>query len=124
SARKIDGITNKSGGIRNWLSDFWAAPYRQGLLLLLIWQVLLPMTLIRHSIPLYPHYFIIFLPGQFILIGLFISKVIDFVQSHRPEWNKLARCSIGILTVYIIGAQLIGSASQLIDRINGNFDGQ
>src|SRR5439155_5346763 len=124
SARKIDGITNKSGGIRNWLSDFWAAPYRQGLLLLLIWQVLLPMTLLRHSIVLYPHYFIIFLPGQFILIGLFISKVIDFVQSHRPAWNRVARYSMGTLATCIIGAQLIGSASTLIDRVNGNFNAE
>jgi len=124
SARRIAGTTNRSSAIRGWLRDFWVTPYRQGLLLLLIWQVLLPMTLIRHSIPLYPHYFIIFLPGQFILIGLFISKVIDFVQSHRPEWHKLARYSMGTLTVCIIGAQLIGSTSQLIDRINGNFDGQ
>lgn len=124
SSREIVGTTNRIGGIRRWLSDFWATPYRQGLLLLLIWQVLLPITLIRHSIPLYTHYFIIFLPGQFILIGLFISKVIDFVHSHRPEWSRVARYGMGTLTVCIIGAQLVGSASQLIDRVNGNFDGQ
>src|SRR5205807_699295 len=116
--------TNRSSGIRGWLRDFWITPYRQGLLLLLIWQILLPMTLIRHSIVLYPHYFIIFLPGQFILIGLFISKMIDFVQSHRPAWNRVARYGIGALTICIIGAQLIGSVSTLIDRVNGNFDAE
>jgi len=124
STEEIAEITHWSGGIHSWLRDFWVTPYRQGLLLLLIWQVLLPMTLIRHSIVLYPHYFIIFLPGQFILIGLFISKTIDFVQSHRPTWNRVARYGIGALTVCIIGAQLIGSVSALIDRVNGNFDAE
>jgi hypothetical protein len=115
---------NTSGGIRGWLRELWVTPYRQGLLLLLIWQVLLPMTLLRHSIALYPHYFIIFLPGQFMLIGLFISKVCDVVQSQRPEWKKIACYGMGTLTVCLIGAQLIGSVSALIDRVNGNFDGQ
>src|SRR5260370_9116305 len=124
SARRITGTTDRSSAIRGWLRNFWVTPYRQGLLLLLIWQVLLPMTLIRHSIPLYPHYFIIFLPGQFILIGLFLSKVIDLVQSHRPQWNRAVRYGMGTLTVCIIGAQLIGSVSALIDRVNGNFDGR
>ena len=124
STKEIAKITYRSGGVRGWLQDFWATPYRQGLLLLLIWQVLLPMTLIRHSIVLYPHYFIIFLPGQFILIGLFISKIIDFIQAHRPTWNRIARYGIGTLTVCIIGAQLIGSVSALIDRVNGNFNAE
>jgi 4-amino-4-deoxy-L-arabinose transferase-like glycosyltransferase len=123
SAGKIDGIAKKSGEIRIWLSDFWATPHRQGLFLLLIWQVLLPMLLIRHSIPLYSHYFIIFLPGQFILIGLFISKMVDLVQSYRPQWGVQARYGVGILAACIIGVQLVGSTGQLIDRINGNFNG-
>ena len=124
SAGKIDRIAKKGGEIRIWLSDFWATPHRQGLLLLLIWQVLLPILLIRHSIPLYSHYFIIFLPGQFMLIGLFISKMVDLVQSYRPQWEVQARYGVGILAACIIGAQLVGSTSQLIDRINGNFSGQ
>jgi 4-amino-4-deoxy-L-arabinose transferase-like glycosyltransferase len=164
STRNIGGTTHKRGSIRSWLSDFWATPYRQGLLLLLIWQVLLPMSLIRHAFPLYSHYFIIFLPGQFILIGLFICKVIDVVPFYRPQWkgavqhfargphgrnelpslsmtmncvspsvqnsdvrpqwNTLARCGMIALVAGIVGAQLVGSMSQLIDRINGNFDGQ
>lgn len=124
SAKKIDGITNNSVGIRGWLSDLWATPYRQGLLLLLIWQVLLPMSQIHHSIPLYSHYFIIFLPGQFILVGHSISKVMKFVQSYQHQWSKIAYYGMGTLTACIIGAQLVGSTSQLIDRINGNFDGQ
>lgn len=121
---EIARTTNRSGGISVWLRELWVAPYRQGLLLLLIWQVLLPITLIRHPITLYAHYFIIFLPGQFMLIGLCISKVLDVVQSHRPEWKRIACYGMGTLTVCIIGAQLIGSVSALIDRANGNFDGQ
>ncbi len=124
SAKKIGGIAKKKGSIRNWLNDLWVSPDRQGLLLLLIWQVLLPMSLIRHSIPLYSHYFIIFLPGQFILIGLFFSNVINLVQSYRLQWKMQARYGVGILAACIIGAQLVGSTGQLIDRVNGNFNGQ
>jgi 4-amino-4-deoxy-L-arabinose transferase-like glycosyltransferase len=124
TGEEIAGTANRVGGIRGWLSNLWATPDRQGLLLLLIWQVLLPATLLHHSIILFPHYFIIFLPGQFILIGLFIAKAIDFVQSHRPKWKRIAHYALASLTVCIIAAQLIGSVSALIDRVNGNFDGQ
>ena len=124
TGEEIARTASRVGGIRGWLSDLWVTPDRQGLLLLLIWQVLLPTTLFHHSITLFPHYFIIFLPGQFILIGIFIAKAIDFVQSHRPKWKRIVHYALASLIVCIIGAQLIGSVSALIDRVNGNFDGQ
>lgn len=115
--------TNNSSNISGWLRELWVPPYQQGLLLLLIWQIVLPMALLRHSIALYPHYFIIFLPGQFMLIGLFISKVLTIFQVHVPKWKSITYCGMGTLTVCIIGAQLLGSVSALIDRADGNFDG-
>ncbi len=103
-----------------WWSELCATPSRQGLILLLSWQAAL-LTLLRHSITLFPHYFIIFLPGQFILIAIFTSKVIEFFRSYRPDCEKAVRYGAYILVILITMAQLIGSTGSLIDTVNDHF---
>jgi len=51
-------------------------PYRCGLLLLLAWQLLPLLSTLRHSLPLYSHYFIITMPGQFILMSLALASIV------------------------------------------------
>lgn len=106
-----------------WVTDFLHTPYRQGLALLLIWQIILPLTLVRHSIAIYPHYYIIYLPGQFILIGIFVSKVVNLVKDYQPNWKRISGYGFIALTLCVIVAQLIGSTVSLLDSTEGHFDG-
>ncbi|GHO78537.1 hypothetical protein KSD_63080 [Ktedonobacter sp. SOSP1-85] len=110
------------GQVWNWLKDFWASPARQGLLLLLIWQVILPLTLLRHSILLYPHYYIMYLPGQFILIAIFVTRAVKFLQQHRSLGTTIARFGLLTLVALILFAQTLGISIMMIDTAQSRFD--
>jgi len=110
-------------GFFKWWADFLATPYRQGLVVLLSWQTLPLLLLLHHSIELQTHYFIIFLPGQFILIALLITGLIEFIQRHLPDWSMPARWCLYATAAFIISAQLVGSTGALLDNVNGSFDG-
>ncbi|EFH90655.1 ArnT family glycosyltransferase [Ktedonobacter racemifer] len=112
----------KKGILARWWSEFWASPYKQGLVLLLLWQVAPLLFLTRHSIVLFAHYFIFFVPGQFIFMALCTTQIIAFVQKYRPGWGRLARYGMGALAALVILAQLIGSSSTLFDLTMGNFN--
>lgn len=109
-------------GLLGWWTDFQATPSRQGLLLLLLWQLAPLAVLTGHSIVLFAHYFIFLLPGEFILIALFVSKAIDFLQKEQPRWSRQVYYGMSILIALVILAQSIGSGSTLIDLTTGNFD--
>jgi hypothetical protein len=98
-------------------------PYRQGLILLLSWQVVPLMLLLRHSITLFSHYFIFLLPGPFILLAIGGSKAIELARRYRPNVQLLVRVAVCGLASVVIIAQLIGSAAFVIDVAHGNFDG-
>ncbi len=124
--RDIHGTLPKNrrlAGLRAWLTGFSASPQRQGVVLLLSWQIIPLLSLIRHSINLEPHYFIIFLPGQFILIALLLSWVVAIVKHYRPNWHMIARYGIGLLAAFFILAQFLGSAIFLYDNVTGHFNG-
>ncbi len=106
-----------------WWKELYASPFRQGILLLLCWQVVL-LTLSQHTIDLFPHYVIIFLPGQFILIAIFFSKGIEFLHSYRPDFTPVMRCGTYLLVLLIIGVQLLGSGGALLDNLHGRFNPQ
>ncbi len=122
--RQVAGGMNTSqekSSLRRWWTEFYATPQRRGLALLLIWQVLLPATLLRHTIDLEPHYFLIFLPGQYILIALFITKFVEFVRQYHPNWHGVVRYGTYALVALTIAAQVIGSTTLLLDGSRGNF---
>jgi 4-amino-4-deoxy-L-arabinose transferase-like glycosyltransferase len=122
AATAISTMVAKQGLVR-WWADFQVTPRRQGLTLLLLWQVA-PLALsIRHSIILFDHYFLFLLPGEFILIALAIEQSIIFLQKQRPEWRRWIRSGMSGLATLIILAQLIGCGSTLIDLTTGNLDG-
>ncbi|GAC1388923.1 MAG: hypothetical protein NVS4B11_04640 [Ktedonobacteraceae bacterium] len=119
-----NGISSqRSIGLLNWWKDLYASPFRQGLLLLLCWQAVL-LTLTRHTIDLFPHYMIIFLPGQFILIGLFLSKGVTFFQHYRPDFAKVMQYSAYLLVILVTVVQVLGSGGALLDNLHGRFDPQ
>jgi len=106
--------------VRLWWSGLCASPYRCGLSILLCWQIVPLLALIRHSIILYPHYFIMFMPGPFILAGLFIAEAIMWLR--RPgKWAIVGRSALwGMMTIIMI-AQTIGATVSVIDLTDGNF---
>ncbi len=104
-----------------WFS-FGANPYRGGLLLLLVWQVLPVVVLLRHAIDLHTQYFFVLMPGPFILIALFAAQMVEW--SRISASLHLARYGIYALLTLIIVTQLTGTTAQIIDMGNGNFDGR
>ncbi len=97
-----------------------ASPYRCGLLVLLVWQAFPLLVLIKHAL-LYPHYFIILMPGPFILIGWFIAKVAGWFNAHRG-WFRLASTAIFVFVGLLLLFQGIAGAASVLDTIRGNFD--
>ncbi len=107
--------------VARWWSQLWTDPARQGLVLLLLWQVAPLLLLTRHSIVLFVHYFIFFLPGQFILMALCFTRIIDLVKQLRPSWERLARLAVPALAALVVLAQLVGLGSAILDIDAGHF---
>ena len=118
---KEDEESSRRGGIRRWWTNFRATPAAGGLLLLLIWQIVPLLVLSRPTIILQPHYLIFLMPGPYILIGLFIAKVVELFRQYRPQWSLL-RYGVYALTSLVIIGQLAGSMASVIDISSGNFD--
>ncbi len=110
-----------AAALHNWWTDLRATPYKCGLILLLAWQIVPLLILSRHAIPLHSQYFFMFLPGPFILIGLFLAKVVEWLHEQRQQWNLL-RYGVYALAGLVIIAQLMGSTAAVIDTSSGNFD--
>jgi len=104
-----------------WWVNLRNAPYRCGLFLLLVWQIVPLFLLLLHSIGLTWHYFLILMPGPFILIGLFVSMLIEWLRNHGPRWNIL-RYGMFVLIGLVIIAQIVNSTADIIDTSSGNFN--
>jgi 4-amino-4-deoxy-L-arabinose transferase-like glycosyltransferase len=108
------------GYIQRWLSALRADPYRCGLLLLLVWQILPLLSLLHHSINLYPFYLLILMPGPFILIGILLGRGVNWLRSREHRWI-VARVALYALVVALVVAQCTSSAAMVLDRSQGNF---
>lgn len=117
----VTHVAWQKGGFSRWWADFQAAPARQGLVLLLLWQVLPLLLLTRHSIVLFAHYFIFFLPGPFILIALGVVQSIALMKQYQPRWTLFTRNALVTLAAVLILVQLLGFTSNVIDLAMGNF---
>ncbi len=98
---------------------FIASPQRRGVLLLLTWQLLPLLLLSRHSISLQVHYFLMLMPGPFILIGLLVSQATAW-GSLLPDLGKMVRVLIPVLAVGLILTQTLGSLAWVLDLTGGN----
>ncbi len=123
SVQENGDAPRRSFALLNWWKDLYASPYRQGILLLLSWQAVL-VTLSNHTIDLFPHYVIIFMPGQFILIAIFLSKGVEFLQRYRPDVTKAMQYGLYLLVILVTMTQVLGSGGALIDNLHGRFDPQ
>jgi 4-amino-4-deoxy-L-arabinose transferase-like glycosyltransferase len=118
--RKYEPANETFTRVRSWWSDFCASPYRCGLSILLSWQVVPLLALMRHSIALYPHYFIMFMPGPFILVGFFVAEVIVWLR-QTDRWSIVGRSILFSLMSVMVIAQTIGATVSVADLTNGKF---
>jgi 4-amino-4-deoxy-L-arabinose transferase-like glycosyltransferase len=97
-----------------------ATPYRCGLFLLLVWQIIPLLFLLLHKIGLTWHYFLILMPGPFIFMGLFVSTMIGWFRNHGQRWNIL-RYSTYVLISLLFVAQIANCTASIVDTASGNF---
>jgi hypothetical protein len=97
-----------------------ADPARCGLLVLLVWQVVPLLLLMRHALPVYPHYLLILIPGPYLFIGYFLAQSMHWLQRFE-RWGMLLRIVVVGMTVLLIGGQLLGSVGTMFDGVRGNY---
>ena len=102
-----------------WTS-FRSTPYRCGLFLLLVWQIIPLTLLLLHKIGLTWHYFLILMPGPFIFMALFVSTMSGWLRNHGQRWNIL-RYSTYVLISLLIVAQIVNCTASIVDTASGNF---
>lgn len=112
------------GGRRRLWACLVPTPVGAGLLLLCTWQLLPFIALMKHSVPLFPHYLLFILPGPFILIGYLFAKLGACVRSSRSIRKVILRVGLYGTIALIILAQLVGTVASLRDSIHGNFNGR
>jgi len=100
-------------------NDFRATPKRCGYVLLLSWQIMPIIILSRHSVPVFPYYLLMVLPGPFIIIGILLSTLAFWFQRQDGKW-RIAHYGVYVCTWLVIVAQLLGSTAALIDEASGN----
>ncbi|MEK7325468.1 MAG: hypothetical protein AAB217_09465, partial [Chloroflexota bacterium] len=65
-------------------------------LILALWLIIPVLFFVRHSTPVFPHYFIITLPAGYILAGIFVSALADYFtakarRTQRKDIEKTLR---------------------------------
>lgn len=93
-------------------------------MLLLIWQIVPVLILLRHTVALFPYYLLVFMPGPFILMGILVAQVVKLTQQHEGVRNFfMLALHYGIYAVaaFAIIAQLLTCVAALIDKADGNY---
>jgi len=89
--------------------------HRPADLILVLWLIIPILFFVRHSTPVFPHYFIITLPAGYILAGSFVSVLTDFftAKTQRPRRFFLISLSSSRLRGFIFsGIVIISAAAQ------------
>jgi 4-amino-4-deoxy-L-arabinose transferase-like glycosyltransferase len=111
----------RGNGFVRWWRALRADPARSSLLVLVVWQIGPLLLLINHSISLHQHYLIILLPGPFMVLGIFLSGLAEWLQFMFP-WKKIAMGAIYALALVLITIQFGSSAAILRGFAQGQFD--
>ncbi|MGI9057883.1 MAG: ArnT family glycosyltransferase [Ktedonobacteraceae bacterium] len=119
-AKKPSHISLLFTRLFNWWTELRADPFRCGLILLVLWQIVPVLALSRHSATIHLHYLLMILPGQFILIGFFLSRAISWFQLQQTTrmW-QIVRYGIALATTLLLVTQLAGSTASLLDTTRG-----
>jgi 4-amino-4-deoxy-L-arabinose transferase-like glycosyltransferase len=110
------------GQIARYWKDLRNSPERSGILILLSWQIIPLVLLLRHS-SIYLHYFIFFMPGPFILLAVFLVKAVTWLRRQNISLVLKRSISYGVYGAasLIIAAQLIGSTAGILDLDRGHY---
>ena len=111
------------GRVMGYWTQFRNNPYRCGLLLLLVWQVVPLLYLSRHSLKIYIHYFIFFMPGQFILIAFLFGMLFKWLNRHG-SWAivpQIGRYLVAAVALVLILAQFAGTSANVLDYVHGRY---
>ncbi len=111
---------NSLQGLHTMWAEFRSAPQRCGFFLLLVWQIVPILFLSRHAVPLFPYYLLLLMPGPFILIGLFLSTVVRWLQ-RRGQQRHILHYGVYALACLLTIAQLLGSMAAITDQATGNI---
>src|SRR5256886_3178853 len=105
--------------VRTLWTDFRATPQRCGYFLLLCWQIVPVIILSRHSVPVFPYYLLMVLPGPFIIIGILLSTLGYWFQRQGGMW-KIEQFGIYFCTFLVILSHLLGISAVWIDEASSN----
>jgi len=113
-------LANGIQGLHTIWAEFRSTPQRCGFFLLLVWQIVPILFLSRHAVPLFPYYLLLLMPGPFILIGLFLSTVVHWLQ-RRGRHRHILHYGIYALACLLTIAQLLSSMATITDQASGNI---
>lgn len=107
-------------GLHHWWTNLCADPQACGLLLMLLWQIVPVLALTRHGLPIHLHYLLMIVPGPFIFIGIFLTRLISWFRQQEPAklWNKVSYAAYALVAIMLV-IQLLGSSASLVDTANG-----
>ena len=92
--------------------------------ILLSWLLAPVLFYVRHTTPVYPHYFILLYPVQFIIIGVFVVRVLDWAGSlaHSLKTSPLVRLLTGRVAPISLVALIIGLALWQVHLTRGFYN--
>src|SRR5205807_9006632 len=96
------------GHVRRYWSDLRNSPYRCGLIVLVCWQMVALIILLRHSLGLYQHYFLFLLPGPFILVRIFVANTAEWLRNGIKTAIPQGYRVYATLACLILAALLMG----------------
>ncbi|HET9999554.1 MAG TPA: glycosyltransferase family 39 protein [Ktedonobacteraceae bacterium] len=102
-----------------WWTGFRSSSRRCAMLLLLVWQIVPLLALSRHSVPVFPYYVLLLMPGPFILIGLLVEEASKWMRARGRDLLILRYGLYFCISITLI-AQMVGTTAGLVDDTNGN----
>lgn len=107
-----------------WWTTFRANPYRCGLALLVIWQLVPLLILSQQTLYIFPYYLIMLQPGPYILIGIFLAVMTHWLRQQSFSVSLLSPVlgyGMYAFSVCFILAQVLTCTAALIDVTNGTY---
>ena len=125
-AKESELLAEQKAMTRNSLQRWWNAARRDSersaVLLLLVWQLVPLLYISHHAVALHMQYLLLFLPGPYILIALFLSRLLTVTKGHLPRVATLMRIGVIALTAILICEQFAASTAYLIKMTGGHYD--